>query len=264
MQRIGLIGFGAIAQHILKALPESSAELAFVIARPGRESAAMGALGRSIPVITRIENAPLKADLIVDCAGHGGLRDHGVAILEAGIPLLTVSVGALADDAFANILKEAAIKGKTRLCLASGAIGALDALSSAQTGDLESVTYTGRKPPKGWLGSAAEDKVDLLNITEPTSHFKGSARDAARLYPKNANVAAAVALAGIGFDATSVELIADPSITENIHEIHAMGSFGNFTFQIEGSTLPDNPRTSALAAMSLVRAIRDHRAAITF
>ena len=124
-----------------------------------------------------------------------------------------------------------------------------------ERGELTQVTYRGRKPPQGWRGSPAESKLDLDALSEASTHFRGSARDAALEYPKNANVAASVALAGIGFDATVVELIADPGITRNVHEIVAEGEFGRCEFHIEGKSLPDNPRSSAITAMSVVREI---------
>jgi aspartate dehydrogenase len=151
------------------------------------------------------------------------------------------------------------------LHLASGAIGALDCLRAARIGRLQDVTYIGRKPPQSWKGSPAETRLDLDNLTDGAkTHFEGSARDAATQYPKNANVAAAVALAGIGFDATQVKLIADPDVSENIHEVRATGDFGSFYFEIKGHSLPDNPRSSALAAMSIVSKIEQESQRIIF
>ncbi|MEQ8829446.1 MAG: aspartate dehydrogenase [Alphaproteobacteria bacterium] len=263
MAQIAMIGFGAVGQYAARALsglPEI--EGVSVLCRPGREEAARAALWPDIEIASSIETLSRQPDCVVDCGGHPALEAHGAAVLRNGIDLITVSIGALADDGLAERLEAAAREGGARLELVSGAVGAIDALAAARIGGLDSVRYTGRKPPAGWAGSAAEDRLDLASLTEAAVHFDGTAREAARLYPKNANVAATVALAGLGLDATKAVLIADPNASGNIHEVEAVGAFGRFTFQIEGKPLPDNPKSSALTAMSVVRAVRNRVSAI--
>lgn len=258
MQRIAVIGYGAVARYLAQAAGDGF-DVAAVIARPGRDRAARAVFGAAL-VVGDVTDLPGGVDLVVDCAGHAGLRAHGAAALAAGHSVITVSIGALADAGLHRELTAAARAGGGRLYLASGAIGALDALSAASTGALQEVTYVGRKPPLGWVGSPAEDRLDLQGLRRAEVHFQGSARDCALQYPKNANVAASVALAGLGFDATQATLIADPGVTRNIHEITARGDFGDFTFTIAGNALPDNPKSSALTAMSVLRAVRNRSA----
>jgi len=263
MLSVGFIGYGAIARFVRPALSGIDARAALIIARPGREEAARQALGGESRVAGRLGDE--RPDVVIDCAGHDALRQHGAEVLRAGVPLITVSVGALADAALHLALCEAARAGGTTLRLATGAIGALDALACARHGKLDEVTYIGRKPPAGWKGSAAEDVMSLDGpLDRAATHFEGTAREAALRYPKNANVAAAVALAGLGLDATRAQLIADPSIQANVHEVHARGDFGHLRFRIAGDTLPGNPRTSALAAMSVVAALSDMTSPIVF
>jgi aspartate dehydrogenase len=215
--------------------------------------------------VASIADLPDDIDHMIDCAGHTALKSHGPEILRRGIDLSTVSLGALADPVLYRNLEQAAIDGRAKLHLASGAIGALDCLRAARVGGLESVTYVGRKPPESWKGSPAETRLDLDGLGDVAQlHFEGCARDAATEYPKNANVAAAVALAGLGFDDTEVKLIADPNVSENIHEIQATGSFGRFSFEIRGQSLPDNPRSSALAAMSVVSKLEQISESVCF
>lgn len=245
--KIGLIGVGAIAQYVLAALECRSHQVDAIVVRPARvpENTAL--------YVGSVEGLSDDLDLVIDCAGHTALATHGPALLARGIDVLTISLGALADPQVYRALELAAQTGDTKLHLASGAIGALDCLQAANIGQVHNVTYVGRKPPSGWRGSPAEDVIDLNALTSGAqTHFEGTARQAALAYPKNANVAAAVALAGLGFDQTNVRLIADADISANIHEVQATGDFGSFTFQINGQSLPDNPRSSALAAMSVI------------
>ena len=257
MPDILIIGHGAIATYVAEHIREfDGVKLKFVVCRPGREQAAKNAIGGDVIAINNVSKIKDKVDIAIDCAGHQALREHGAGILKQGIDLLTVSVGAFADDGLAKRLDQAARDGNAQMCLLTGAIGGIDALSAAQTAGLNRVVYRGRKPPSGWKGSPAEQRLDLDNLNEPVSHFRGTARDAARLYPKNANVAATVALAGLGLDETKVELIADPTIRQNVHEIEAEGLFGTLHLTIAGNSLPNNPKSSALTAMSVVRAIQ--------
>ncbi len=255
--KIGLIGEGAIGRYVAAQLSSRGHPLVQVLVRGQRLSeSATSPLGA--PRVSSVADLATDIDHMIDCAGHGALVDYGADILRRGLSLTTVSIGALADAELRSSLATAATAGGATLHLASGAIGALDALRAGRVGELRSVTYTGRKPPAGWRGSPAEETLDLdTPMAEAQLHFEGPAGEAATRYPKNANVAAAVALAGIGFEKTQVRLIADPTIDANIHQVEAFGDFGSLAFEIRGTALPDNPRSSALAAMSVVSQLDD-------
>jgi aspartate dehydrogenase len=113
-----------------------------------------------------------------------------------------------------------------------------------------------------WRGSPAEQIADLDKLTKRTVLYKGTAGEAALRFPQNANVAATVALAGLGFDATEVELVADPDAPGNIHEIEVEGAAGNFSIRLQGKPSRTNPKTSALTAFSVARALINEKAAI--
>jgi aspartate dehydrogenase len=218
---------------------------------------------QAAPVYTAVADAlAARPTLFVECGGHGALRAHGASVLQGGVDLLVASVGALADAELERTLLEAAKRGNAQVLLPSGALGGLDALGSARYAGLDEVRYTSVKAVRAWRGTHAETLLDLDKVERATEFFKGNARDAARLFPQNANVAAAVALAGCGFERTSVVLTADPGARGNRHRIQASGPFGMIDVTVEGKTLPDNPKTSMLAPMSLVRAIESRSAAI--
>lgn len=243
MLRIGFIGQGSIARAALTALGPN-VELCGYLMRAGRGDGAL-ALDRLDDLLAR------RPDIIVECAGHEAVRLYGADILRAGVPLMVVSIGALADPAVEDMLSLASLYSGARLILPGGAIGGLDALKAARLGGLTRVTYRARKPAMAWQGSPAEAVVTLASLTEPATFFRGTAREAAMAFPKNSNVAATVALAGLGFDETQVELVADPHSARNLHEICFEGADGAFRFEIEGRPSPDNPKTSLLTAHSV-------------
>jgi aspartate dehydrogenase len=152
-------------------------------------------------------------------------------------------------------LRSAAQDGNAHILLPAGAIGGIDAIAAMRAGGLHLVRYRSRKPPAAWRGSPAEKVADLGALTARTVLYRGNAGEAALLYPQNANVAAAIALAGLGFEATEVELVADPEAPGNVHEIEVEGAAGRFVIQLQGKPSRSNPKTSALAALSVARAL---------
>lgn len=263
MIRAALIGYGAIAGSVVRTLPRHAGgrvAIVGVLARPGREDAARARLG-DVPVVARLDDLLATApDIVVECAGHGALAAHGAAVLAAGRDLMVVSSGALADDALADRLRAAA--RAARMLIPAGAVGGIDALAAMRLVGLDSVRYRSIKPPAAWRGTPAEQAVDLDRIAAPTVAYRGPARDAARLYPKNANVAATIALAGIGFERTEVEVVADPGAHHNIHELEAAGASGTLSLRLVNLPSPDNPKTSALTALSVVRGLLNESAAV--
>jgi aspartate dehydrogenase len=258
--KITLIGCGAIGQSILARLPQSapqvSVQSAIVLAQ---EQAALRA---QFPTVSFLTQVPSTATFILECAGHAALTAHVIPALTRGVECAVLSIGALSSPGLPEALAGAAQRGNTRVHLLSGAIGGIDALAAAKLAGLDEVIYLGRKPPLGWKGTPADTAFALDAMTAPTTIFEGSARDAARLYPKNANVAATLSLAGLGLDDTRVKLIADPTITDNVHTYTARGAFGEMTVTMQGKPLPDNPKTSTLTVLSALRFLRNRSEAV--
>jgi aspartate dehydrogenase len=258
--KLALIGNGAIARLVTD----------FCLARSDRY-VVTGALGLpqdtvsvgAHPIVRSLDELlAAMPDLVVECAGHGAVKDHGPAILAAGHDLVVVSTGSLADAALFNDLTAAAAKGRAKIKLPAGALPGVDALAAGKLAGLTRVELTSSKPPLAWTGTPAEKNHDLKAIKVPTPIFAGTARDAALAYPKNANVAATAALAGLGFEATRVTLVADPGVTQNVHRLEADGAFGSLRLEIQANPSPDNPKTSHMAALSIMRLLDNETAAI--
>ncbi len=267
MLHVSMVGCGAIGQGVLELL-KSDPDLCFdtvIVPERGvdRARAAIAPFAPQARVATRLSALDARPDLLIECAGHDALQEHVVPALELGIDCLVVSVGALSEPGLAERLEAAARRGHAQMQLLSGAIGAIDALAAARVGGLDAVVYTGRKPPRAWKDTPAEQQFDLDALDRPTVIFEGNACEAARLFPKNVNVAATLSLAGLGLERTHVRLMADPTVHENIHHVEARGAFGGFELIMRGKPLAANPKTSALTVFSVVRALGNRAHAVS-
>lgn len=250
-QTLCLVGFGAIGRAVYERLAGHPwLRISHIVVTPARVPALQAQWGAQVQVVDAV---PAEARLLLECAGHRALTEHVLPALRRGCECAVLSVGALAEPGLPEQLAEAAREGGTQAHLLAGAIGGIDAIAAARLAGLSEVRYTGRKPPLSWLGTPAEQAFDLRAMAQPTLILEASAREAARLYPKNANVAATVSLAGLGLDATQVRLWADPTVSENIHEIELRGAFGQMQLRLSGKPLADNPKTSALTVLSALR-----------
>lgn len=252
MKKVMLLGYGAMAQAVIDHLPEQ-VSIGWIVARECHHPAIRKRFGEAVVPLATPADCEGTPDLVLECASQQAVAEFAEMILRRGWHLAVISTGALADGELEARLREAG----GRLTLLAGAVAGIDGLSAAKEGGLSQVTYRSRKSPASWRGSYAEQLIALDNVSEPTVFFEGSARDAARLFPANANVAATVALGGLGMDATRVQLMVDPQTSRNTHTLHAEGAFGEFHIELSGLPLTGNPKTSTLAALSAVRACRE-------
>lgn len=263
MRHFLLIGYGAIGRHVAGEIVRDSRRVRLsILVRPEYRAQTADALGGTVEVASRLDQLEEVPELAIECAGHAAVAEYGEACLASGSDFFVTSVGALTDAALLKRLTDAARVHLGKLLIPAGAIGGVDALAAARYGGLDRVRYTSRKAPSAWRGTPAESMVNLGALTEATEFYRGNAGEAARLFPQNANVAATIALAGLGFERTEVSLNADPAAPGNIHVIEAEGAFGHMRVEMQGRPLPANPKTSTLAALSVLRAINNRTAAI--
>jgi aspartate dehydrogenase len=241
MMKIALIGAGNIARIIAK----NATDYEVVAVYDAIEETGKSFAREFNCEFLKPEDFP-EVDLVVEAASQEAVKEYGEVILSKGLNLMVMSVGIFVDLELFNKLGELAGNKKVRMILPSGAIAGLDGLKSAAIGKIEVVSLTTVKPPKG-LGR---------EIDKPEIIFKGTAAEAVQKFPKNVNVAALLSLVGIGFEKTRVKIVADPHVTKNQHEIYVSGEFGEMNVQIYNEPSPDNPKTSYLAAMSAISAIR--------
>ncbi len=254
---VAIGGFGAIGKVVAERLDRGieGLILAAVAARDtSRAEAAMAGFARPVPVLPLSELGAC-ADIVIECAPAHLLREVVESALRSGRLVMVLSCGALLDN---FDLVELARRHGGRILVPTGALLGLDAVGAAAEGQISSVHMITRKPPGGLIGAPylMAHGIGIDSLSEAKRVFTGNAREAARGFPANVNVVAALALAGIGPERTTIEIWADPAVTRNIHRIEIEGDVARFSMQIENVPSAENPKTGRLTPLSVVAALK--------
>jgi aspartate dehydrogenase len=253
---VALAGLGAIGLPLARALDRGmeGLKLIAVSARDLVKARARLAGFNEPPQLVDFDDLA-RADIVVEATPAAVFERVAVPAIEAGRVFVPASVGALLPRM--HLVRRARQTG-ARIVVPTGALLGLDAVRAAAEGRIDSVTIESRKPPTGLIGAPYLEKhgFDMMDVTMPVRVFSGNARDAAAGFPANVNVAAALALAGIGPVRTKVEIWADPGLTRNVHIIHVEADAARFSMRIENVPSDDNPRTGKITALSMLACLR--------
>src|SRR3984957_7078134 len=256
--RVAVGGFGAIGTVVAEALDRGieGLSLAAVSARDVERAKAAGeGFAHPVPVLP-LDRLWEDADIVVECAPAAHLRDLAEPALAHGRSLITLSCGALLDN---FDLVELARRHGGRILVPTGALLALDAVQAAALGGgISRVQMITRKPPGGLEGAPylVENQIRVTGLSKAKLVFSGTAREAARGFPANVNVAAALAMAGLGPDRTMIDIWADPAVDRNIHRIEVEADAARFSFQIENVPSLENPKTGRMTPLSVIALLR--------
>jgi aspartate dehydrogenase len=268
--RVGVLGGGVIARLFLDHARRGELGAAQIVAIASRSDASRGkTLAREFGVPYVIGADALIAarpEVVIEAASHEAVREHAEKLLSSGIAVVVLSAGALCDDALRARLERAAAKHRALLYVPSGGIGGLDALKAACAAGVDEVSIAVTKPPAAWKGIAYVEKlkVDLDSLTGPVTLFEGTAREGVPHFPANVNIAAALSLAGIGFERTRLKVVADPALKFNTHFITIRGRTGTIDLRFESVPSPDNPKTAMLACFSALAAFRQFNSPVRY
>jgi aspartate dehydrogenase len=254
--RVAIAGLGAIGRALARRLADGLPGLVLACAATRDHAKAQAWLEaqRIACPLVEPEDFPARADIAVECAPAAALERICRPMLEAGKKVMVLSAGALLPRP--ELVELAKARGG-QIIVPTGALLGLDAVTAAAEGEIHSVRMITRKPPRGLHGAPylVANGIGVEGLNEAKRVFCGTARDAAAGFPENVNVAAALSLAGIGPDRTTIEIWADPAIERNCHTIEVDSDSARFSLSIEN--IPsENPKTGRITALSAVAALR--------
>jgi aspartate dehydrogenase len=244
--KLGIIGCGAIGTDVATAA-ETMKEIEKIYLfdiKPDASEKLRKKLKKA--EITTADQLLKDADVVFEAASQQAVKQYAEKALQNNKDIVIMSIGSLFDDTLKKTLENIARKNLCKIYLPSGAVCGIDGILAASMARLDGATLVTTKPPLS-LG---------VKVEERTVIFRGSAREAVKKFPKNINVAACLSLAGVGFDETKVEIVADPVETRISHKILAHGKFGRLRAEVENMPNPNNPQSSYLASLSAISILR--------
>ncbi len=256
--RLGIAGLGTIGLAVARRVDAGEAGdmvVSAVSARDEQRAAANVSAFAHVPDVVPIAEIGAHCDVVLECAPRPVFDELAVSAISNGCIFIPLSVGALLDRP--DMVEQARATG-AKIIVPTGALIGLDAVKAIAQGTVASITMVTRKPPRGLKGAPhiAATGVDLDSVSEPLKVFSGTAREAAKGFPANVNVAAALGLAGVGPDRTMVEIWADPTVTHNTHSITAKSDSSDFTMTIQNIPTEENPPTGKITALSALATLQ--------
>jgi aspartate dehydrogenase len=258
-QRVAVVGLGPIGRKVVEALDKGIDGLvlaAVSVQEPAKHQDFLARLSKP-PAILPIDGLADIADLVIECAPARLVRSIVAPFVSRGKTALVLSAGALLEN---EDLIELAKQNRGQIVVPTGALIGLDAMTAAAEGNILSVRMVTRKPVNGLVGAPylVANNIEIEGLTEPLRVFEGTAREAAKGFPANLNVAVALSLAGLGADRTRLEIWADPTLTRNVHRMEVDSDSARFSMSIEN--IPsENPKTGRITALSVIAYLRKQR-----
>ena len=255
--RVGVAGLGAVGLEVARRLIDGAVPglvlTAVAVRDADKARRVLPQVGDMIALRTATALAD-DCDIVVECLPPTLFREVALAAIDKGRIFMPLSVAQLLENP--DLIERAKAKG-ARIIVPTGALLGLDAVRAAAEGTIHSVKMVTRKPPAGLEGAPylRDHNISVAGLKEPKKVFDGTAREGARGFPTNVNVAAALSLAGIGPDKTKLEIWADPTVTRNTHTITVDADAMRFTMTIE-NVPSENPRTGKSVAPSTIAALR--------
>jgi aspartate dehydrogenase len=255
--RVGIAGLGAVGLDVARRLIDGAVPglvlTAVAVRDADKARRVLPQVGDMIALRTAAALAD-DCDIVVECLPPTLFREVAIAAIDKGRIFMPLSVAQLLENP--DLIERAKAKG-ARIIVPPGALLGLDAVRAAAEGTIHSATMVTRKPPAGLEGAPylRDHNISVAGLKEPKKVFDGTAREGARGFPTNVNVAAALSLAGVGPDKTKLEIWADPTVTRNTHTIKVDADAMRFTMTIE-NVPSENPRTGKSVAPSTIAALR--------